>query len=202
MKLHYRQAVGLLIWPMVKCCPDYSFHITKLSQVLSNPARPHYEAIRSLADYLAATITDGIYFWCQEPRQDLPCHPLPRLYPDNHQFTTHPNQIPIDKLMGFADPDWAACRRTRNAITGGVMILAGGAVGYKTRYQHQIAHSTTDAEWVSACDLGKMSLYFCSILHDLGLPQHDATIIYEDNRGALFMVNAQQTSSRTRHIDI
>jgi hypothetical protein len=45
MKLHYRQAAGLLIWPMVKCHPDYSFHITKLSQVLSNPARPHYEAI-------------------------------------------------------------------------------------------------------------------------------------------------------------
>jgi hypothetical protein len=45
----------------------------------------------------------------------------------------------------------------------------------------KLKKSTTDAEWVSACDLGKMSLYFRSILHDLGLPQHDATIIYEDN---------------------
>ena len=39
-------------------------------------------------------------------------------------------------------------------------------------------------------------------MDDLGIPQYDATIIYEDNRGALFMANAQQASSRTRHIDI
>ena len=111
-------------------------------------------------------------------------------------------KLPPDKLVGFADTDWAAYRCTRNAITGGVMMLAGGAVGYRTKYQHFIAHSTTDAEWVSACDIGKMSLYFRSLLDDLGIPQYDATIIYEDNRGALFMANAQQASSRTRHIDI
>ena len=80
-------------------------------------------------------------------------------------------------------------------------MLAGGAVGYRTKYQQFIAHSTTDAEWVSACDIGKMCLYFRSILDDLGIPQHDVTVIYEDNRGALFMANAQQTSSRSRHID-
>jgi hypothetical protein len=47
-----------------------------------------------------------------------------------------------------------------------------------------------------------MSLYFRSLLDDLGIPQFNATVIFEDNRGALFMANAQQTSPRTRHIDI
>jgi hypothetical protein len=47
-----------------------------------------------------------------------------------------------------------------------------------------------------------MILFFCSILEDLQIPKHHATIMYEDNRGALFMANAQQTSQRTRHIDI
>jgi hypothetical protein len=51
-------------------------------------------------------------------------------------------------------------------------------------------------------DIGKMSLYFRSLLDDLGIPQFNATVIFEDNRGALFMANAQQTSPRTRHIDI
>ncbi len=39
-------------------------------------------------------------------------------------------------------------------------------------------------------------------MEDLGVPQHNATIMYEDNKGALFMANAQQTSQHTRHIDI
>jgi len=84
------------------------------------------------------------------------------------------------------------------------MMLAGAAIGYKTKFQGQIAHSTTNGEWVAAVDVGKMSFYFRrSCLDDLYIPQYDTTVIYEDNRGgALFMANAQQTSPRTRHIDI
>jgi hypothetical protein len=59
-----------------------------------------------------------------------------------------------------------------------------------------------EAEWVAACHVGKMILFFRSVLHDLNIPQHHATVMFEDNRGAVFMANAQQTSQRTRHIDI
>ncbi len=201
MNMHYHQAIGLLIWPMVKYRPDYSFHITKLSQVLAKSAQLHYEALRSIASYLAQTPTDGLYYWRKEPCMDLPCDPLPQSHPDNHIFTTDLTDS-IDTLVGFAGADWASCHRTRQAITGGVMMLAGGTVGYKSRYQHAIAHSTTETEWVSVVDMGKTSLYFRSILEDVGIPQHDATIIYEENRGALFMANAEQPTSRTRHIDI
>jgi hypothetical protein len=186
---------------MIKVRPDYSFHITKLSQGMANPNKPQYQAIRAVGDYLAHTIDDGLYFWRDKPREDLPFLPLPELHPDNHIFTMDPTTL-TDDLHGYADSDWAACRQTRQAITGGTMMLGGAAVGYKTKFQRNIAHSTSDAEWVSACDLGKQSLYFRSILDDLGMPQHHATVLYEDNRGALFMANAQQTSARTRHIDI
>jgi hypothetical protein len=47
-----------------------------------------------------------------------------------------------------------------------------------------------------------MILYYRALLEDLGIPQHEATIMFEDNRGALFMANAQQPSNHTRHIDI
>jgi hypothetical protein len=43
--MHYRQLIGEVIWPMVKCHPDISFHITKLSQFMANPARAHYQAL-------------------------------------------------------------------------------------------------------------------------------------------------------------
>jgi len=186
---------------MIKVRPYYSFHITKLSQGMANPNKPQYQAIRTVGDYLAHTINGGLYFWRDKPREDLPFLHLPELHPDNHIFTTDPTTLTHD-LHRYADSDWAACRQTRQAITGGTMMLGGAAVGYKTKFQRNIAHSTSDAEWVSACNLGKQSLYFRSILNDLGMPQHHATVLYEDNRGALFMANAQQTSARTRHIDI
>jgi hypothetical protein len=47
-----------------------------------------------------------------------------------------------------------------------------------------------------------MILFFRSILADLGLEQHNASVLYEDNNGALLMANAQQLTCRTRHMDI
>lgn len=55
--------------------------------------------------------------------------------------------------------------------------MAGGAIEYKAKYQEMIAMSTTEAEFIAACDAAKMILFFRSILEDLGLPQEDATVI-------------------------
>ncbi len=81
-------------------------------------------------------------------------------------------------------------------------MLAGGVIGYKTKFQTVIAHSTTEAEFVAACDTAKMFLFFCSLLQDLGMNQEASTILFEDNSGVLLMANAQQPTQWTRHMDI
>jgi hypothetical protein len=81
-------------------------------------------------------------------------------------------------------------------------MFAGAAIGFKTKYQETIAYSSTESEFVAACDTAKLVLYFRSIFDDLGIPQEHATIIFEDNRGALMMAEAQQPTPRTRDIDI
>ena len=199
--MHYRQIIGEIIWPMVKCRPDISFHITKLSQFMANPAEAHYQALRRIGSYLAQTTDTGIYYWRDVPRKDLPEAPLPTTYQEPYSLQEDP--VTNSRFItAYADSDWGTCRKTRNAITGVVIMVAGGVVGYKTKFQHAIALSSTEAEWVAACDAGKMILYFRTLLEDLGLSQEDATVMFEDNRGALYMANAQQPSNRTRHIDI
>jgi hypothetical protein len=53
-----------------------------------------------------------------------------------------------------------------------------------------------------ACDVGHMSLFVCSILWDLNVPQEAATIAYEDNNSCTAMGNTQKPTARTHHIDI
>jgi deoxyuridine 5'-triphosphate nucleotidohydrolase len=201
MNINYRQVIGLWIWPMIKCRPDVSFHISKLSQSLANPAKEHYEALKLVSQYLAMTIEEGLYFWRDKPRDDLTEGPMPTTFPDQYKFQLDFTALE-HLLYALSDSDWASCKKTRNAITGALVMLAGAAIGYKTKFQKAVALSSTEAEWVAACEVGKMILYFRSLLEDLGQPQHSATIMFEDNRGALFMANAQQASTRTRHIDI
>ena len=50
--------------------------------------------------------------------------------------------------------------------------------------------SLTEAEFMAASNAGKTSLFVRSILYDLEIPQEAATILYEDNEGAIGMENA------------
>jgi hypothetical protein len=51
-------------------------------------------------------------------------------------------------------------------------------------------------------DAAKMALYIRTILDELHVPQQHATLIYEDNEGALNMANASKPTTRTRHMEI
>ena len=104
--------------------------------------------------------------------------------------------------MAYGDSDWATCVKTRRSFSGICIQLAGGTIAYKTKFQPTVALSTTEAEFMAACDVGRMSLFVRSILWDLDVPQEAATIAYEDNDGCTAMGNAQKPTTRTRHIDI
>lgn len=183
MSFNYRQIVGEIIYPMMKCRPDIAYHATKLSQYMENPAADHYEALRQICTYLSHTIDHGIYYWRSTPRTDLPELPQPTLHHDN--YTMQINLTDHSSLTGYVDADWATDTKHRRSVTGIVLMYAGGTVGYKTKYQDTIALSSTEAEFTAACDAAKMILFFRSLLDDLGIPQNQATILYEDNNGPL-----------------
>jgi hypothetical protein len=83
--------------------------------------------------------------------------------------------------VAYGDSDWATCVKTRRSFSGICIQLAGGTIAYKTKFQPTVALSSTEAEFMAACDVGRMSLYIRSILWDLDIPQEAATIAFEDN---------------------
>ena len=108
----------------------------------------------------------------------------------------------ITDVHGYVDSDWATCPRTRRSLTGVCLRLAGGTIAYKTKLQPTIAQSSTEAEFMGASDYGKILLYVRSVLWDLGVPQHAASVLYEDNDACTAMAMAQKPTPRTRHMDI
>lgn len=83
-----------------------------------------------------------------------------------------------------------------------MILLSGAAVLYSNKFQKAITLSSTEAEFVSASETGKYALNFRSLLTDLGFTQLDPTTHLIDNTGAVFMVDAQAPTRRTRHVDI
>ena len=200
MGFKYRKAIGELLFTMVTTRPDISYPVLKLSKFSNFPSEIHYLAIKTIFRYLRNTSEDGILFWRQKTLNtaELPDVPPPRLF---HLKNPKLQQNP-EEITAFVDANWAQDKNSRKSITGMAILYAGALVYYKTKYQSTISHSTTEAEFTAACDAAKSILYLRTILDQLGLDQSKATILFEDNQGALQMANAQQPTRRTRHMDI
>lgn len=153
--------------------------------------------------YLYITQEDGIYFWRTHIRSELPEGPLPRVNSNRQALLLddRPDHA-ATTAVAYGDSDWATCVKTRSSFSGICIQLAGDTIAYKTKFQPTVALSSTEAEFMAACDVGRMCLFAWSILWELDIPQEVATVAYDDNDGCTSMANAQKPTPRTRHIDI
>jgi hypothetical protein len=204
----YRGAIGELIWAMITCRPELSFPVTKLSQFATAPAKVHYDAVKRVFRFLNGTLDYGLTYWRTAPHSSLPFVPPPTRLQAPHDFVLSHNVSEATEkytptaVLGYVDSDWASDIRHRRSISGIVFKLAGAAIAWKCRVQPTVSLSSTEAEFLAASDAGKMGLYLRSILDELSVSQQFATVIYEDNRGALLMASAAQPTKQSRHIDI
>jgi hypothetical protein len=203
-RFRYRSAIGELIWPMICARPDIAFATVKLSQFSSAPAAMHYKALFTVFCYLADKLDYAIVYTRPAPLNLLPSLPLPPVLHTNDAIGTpshNPHHLTY-VLHGYCDADWAMDVRHRRSISGVVLKLAGAAIAWKTQVQPTVLLSTTEAEFLAACDAGRMVLYLRSVLAELGYEQEHATTLFEDYRGAVLMSQASQPTQQTRHIDI
>ena len=175
MGIKYRHVMGKVLYPMLKCRPDISVHAIFLSQYMKNPGEEHNKALKSLVCYLAATHFEGIYYWRKQRHNTLPYRNPPQLHEDNYKIketrgTDSPN------LIGFIDSNWATHTTKRTSLTGMVLMFAGGTIGYKTKYQPFIAHSSMEADFVAAYDTAKKIFFFRSLLHEVGVEQRHHSV--------------------------
>jgi hypothetical protein len=136
-----------------------------------------YNGLKNAFKYLYSTQDDEIKFWRTVPCQAFPEGPLPTIN-SNRQDLILDNQPKHDAntLHVYTDSDWATCVQTRRSFGGTVIHLAGGTIAYKSKFQPTVAGSSTEAEYIAAYNTGKMILFVCSVLWDLGIPQEAATI--------------------------
>jgi hypothetical protein len=168
---------------MTVACPDIAYAVIKLSQYSANPAKIHYQAVRHLFKYLALTKDRGIYFWRKHPIAELPVIPSEPCISHSEILNTIPKTKQPERMHAYVDSNWGSDQTHRRSVTGLVVMLAGGVIAYKSKYQPTIALLSTEAEFTAASEAGKTTLYLRSILHELGFSQYLPTLLYEDNTG-------------------
>ena len=96
-----------------------------------------------------------------------------------------------DEIFGLVDSDWASDTTHRKSVSGIGCMYAGALIAYKSNFQKVPALSSTEAEFSAFVDRSKPILYIRSVLSDLGIEQDHATPVYEDNQGAIAIIQSR-----------
>lgn len=106
------------------------------------------------------------------------------------------------KLETYADADYAGDLEQRKSTTGYLLKIGNGSVSWCSKRQPVTALSTTEAEYIALSSAAQETIWFRTLLQELGYKQDDATIVNEDNQGTIALANNPVAHSRTKHIDV
>lgn len=172
----YRQACGSLMYAATVTRPDISFAVGEISRYMQNPNQEHVNAVKRILRYLNHTKSTGIMYGQQ----------------NNNEMS----------LIGYTDADYARDIDSRRLTTGYVFKIGNGIVTWKSQRQKYVALSTTEAEYMAACDGAKEAVWLRQLFKDIGHEQFEPTKLLVDNQSAIRVVRNPELHHKTKHIDV
>lgn len=174
LRVKYQSLIGSLLYAMLGTRPDVAFAVTRLSKFNNNPSSAHFKFAQYICRYLRGTIEFRL------------------------RFAGDSNA----GLVTYVDSDWAENRDDRHSIAGQVSLMAGAAISWVSRRQPTVAHSSTEAEYMSASDACRQIAWLRNFGIELGDDMEAPTLLCVDNHGAIFLSVNPAHDRRTKHVDI
>jgi hypothetical protein len=73
--------------------------------------------------------------------------------------------------------------------TGAYIVKIGsGVVSWQSKHQSIVTLSTTEAEYMAACEARKEIVRMCKMLQELSFPMPTSSVLYMDNQSAIQVV--------------
>ena len=133
----YREAVGALLYLALMTRPDISYAVGQVSKYCQNPNESHWNAVTQIFAYLNGTMDFGI--WLGGERTGL---------------------------IGYTDADFAGDKSDYRSTSGSIFFFHGGPVSWSSKKQSCTALSTTEAEYIAACEATKTAVWLSCLLQD------------------------------------
>jgi hypothetical protein len=175
-KLDYCKAVGQLQW-ITNTRPDIAFAVGQVARFVHNPGREHFQAVKRIFKYLRGTSTYGLV------------------------FARKAGQVGV-VLHGHTDSDFAGDPDTHRSTYGYSLSIGHGTFSFRSKRAPTVALSSCEAEYVAACAGAQEAVFFRRLLAELGYPQRNPTVMYEDNQSSISHSRNSDNHSRMKHINV
>ncbi|KAJ9558789.1 hypothetical protein OSB04_013403 [Centaurea solstitialis] len=171
----YASAIGSIMYAMLCTRPDVAYSVSVTSRYQQNPGEPHWVAVKNILKYLRRTKEMFLVFGGTE------------------------DEISV---TGYSDASFQTDRDDFRSQSGYVFTLNGGAISWKSSKQDTIADSTTEAEYIAACDAAKEAVWLRNFLSDLRVVASISRPIdiFCDNSGAVAQAKEPREHHKSRHV--
>ncbi|GJY31754.1 ribonuclease H-like domain-containing protein [Tanacetum coccineum] len=111
-------------------------------------------------------------------------------------FTTY------QKLVAYADADWAKRPKTRRSVTGFCVFPGKTLVSWKSKKQPTISKSFSEAEYISMSSASCEVVWLGNLLHSIGLKDLYPVELFCDNSAAIQIADNPVFHERTKHFEL
>jgi hypothetical protein len=188
---HYRGVIGKLNFLEKSTRPDIAYAVHQAARFAAEPKASHGRAICHLCRYLAGTTDKGLII-----KPDLS---------KGFEVWVDADFCGLwNKETAPTDPSTARSR------TGYAITYAGCLSSWISRLQTEVAHSSTEAEYVALSQALRDTIPMMRLLEEAsakGIPISHTTptfrcTVFEDNSGCVELANVPKLRPRTRHINL
>ncbi len=153
--------------------PDIAYAVGQVARFCQDPQSEHWRALDQILGYLKATKDYGILIGGENAG-----------------------------LYVYTDADFAGDVDDRKSTSGSIFFLNGGPVAWASKKQPCTFLSTTEAEYISACQGTKTAVWLGYLLEDLTGEEITKESMFCDNEGAFRLVYNPEFHQRTKHIKL
>jgi hypothetical protein len=169
-------AIGSLQYLSCTTCPDITCTVGQLAFFTSDPGVAHWNTIKHLFHYIQGTI-DYVITYAPDPSM-------------SQLFTT------------YSDANHGGGRNTGRSTGAYIVKIGTGIVSWMLKRQSIIALSTTEAEYMAACEAGKEIVRMRKILQALGFPMTTPSVPYMDNQSTIQVAKHPEHHGRMKQLNL
>jgi hypothetical protein len=157
-----------------KTRPDLLAVTSFLCSRVSDPSEDDWSKLRRVIGYIAGTIGHGIKYSLGGSLE----------------------------MATYIDASHMTHSQDGRGRTGVIIVMAGGAVCFKSSKQPLVAQSSTEAELIALTEGTNQLVHLRLMLRELGLSSNLPSKVYQDNQSTIQLIKNEKTKlQRTKYID-
>ncbi|XP_051146374.1 uncharacterized mitochondrial protein AtMg00810-like [Andrographis paniculata] len=155
---HYRSLIGNLLY-LTATRPDIMFVTSLLTQLMQKPSQINFGAAKRVLCYIQGTMDFGL---------------------------SYKKSIDV-KFIAYCDSDFGGSLDDSKSALGYCFRMGSAVFTWISKKQQSVAQSSSEVEYLSATLATSQAIWLRRVMGDLRHEQQEGTMLYCDNKSAIFM---------------